>query len=142
MGKEINLKHFTPSELILTHEQACQVLRFFWPDIPPYPLLPSFLNDADCCFAQALLVAAIDSSYEMKQTENIFNSFFMKIPDSFGSIKDMVKDFLKEAAKDWFEHAKGSDLDHPRIYENVRNQMMANFRSVWEDRLDNGTLTY
>ena len=81
----------------------------------------------------------------MKQAENIFNSFFMKIPDSWSSVQDMVKDFAKEATKDWFEHAKDHDLLHPQIYENVRKQMFANFRSIWEERWNpesRGLLTY
>ena len=146
MGAEIKLRLFSPSELKLSNDQACQVLKFFFPNIPFYPpFFPSSLTPADCCFAQALLVEAIDRSYQMKQAENIFNSFFMKIPDSWSSVQDMVKDFAKEATKDWFEHAKDHDLLHPQIYENVRKQMFANFRSIWEERWNpesRGLLTY
>jgi hypothetical protein len=137
-----SLKHFSPSDIKLTNDQAAQVFKFFWSDIPPTPLLPSSLTPGEVGFAQALLVEAIDASYSMGFVQHIYDAFFMKVPEDFDSIRDMVKDFLKECAKDWFEHAQGIDFDHPKIYQSVRVNLSRNFRSVWELALSTGDVTY
>jgi hypothetical protein len=115
-------------------------LKFFFPN--DAPLLPAALTPDDCCFAQALLVEAIDKSYAMGYVEAVYNAFFMKIPDSFSSIQDMVKDFAKEAVEDWFKHATSNDLKDPKIYENVRVSMSLLYRSTWESKDENGKLTW
>jgi hypothetical protein len=111
--------------------QAAKILSFFWPG---QMILPSDLSESDISFAQALLVEAIDSSYNMGYVEHIFKSFFMKIPASFGSVRDMIKDFAKAALKHWFKHATAGDLNDPKIYESVRLTLARNFASVWKMR--------
>jgi len=135
----MSLRHFTESEVKLSQQDAFRVLRFFWlePGVPP-----SQLTIADQGFAQALLVEGIDRSYDMGYVELIFRSFYGKIPTSFASIADMVKSFAKVAAKHWFEHATGKDLESPKIYDNVRNQLAINFKSVWQIRVQTGELIY
>ena len=59
-----------------------------------------------------------------------------------GFAQDMVKEFAKKAAKHWFDHASGKDLEYPQIYECIRVQIRANFRSVWAIRMQGGDLTY
>ena len=78
----------------------------------------------------------------MGYVEAVYNAFFMKIPDSFSSIQDMVKDFAKEAVEDWFKHATSNDLKDPKIYENVRVSMSLLYRSTWESKDENGKLTW
>ena len=134
-----DLRHFSESELKLTQQDAFRVLRFFW--LEP-GLLPQQLTAADRSFAQALLVEAIDRSYEMSYVEALFRNFFGKIPVSFAAVEDMVKSFAKAAAKNWFEHATAKDLDNPQIYESVRSQIAYNFRSVWAIRVETGELIY
>jgi hypothetical protein len=135
----VELKRFNRTELMLTNEQAWRVLRFFWPDTS---ILPGDLTDDDCSFAQALLVEGIDSSYHMGFVNHLFSSFYMKVPTSFSSIRDMVKGFAKVALKHWFRHATGADLKDPKIYESVRATLARNFRSVWKIRQTTGELTY
>jgi hypothetical protein len=133
------LKRFSESEVYLSQEQAWRALKFFWPEIG---IAPGTLTLGDRSFAQALLVEAIDSSYEEGFVEIIFRAFFMKVPQSFNAIKDMVKEFAKKALKHWFKHATGADLRDPKIYENVRATLSRNFRSVWKIREQTGELTY
>jgi hypothetical protein len=54
----------------------------------------------------------------------------------------MIKDFVKKAAKTWFDHASGKDLSQPKIYMSVKSTISVNFRSVWIMRLNTGELTY
>jgi hypothetical protein len=115
------------------------VLRFFWPETG---ILPGSLSDADRAFAQGLLVEAIDASYDMGFVEIIFRSFAYKVAPSFDQLKDLIKDFLKQAAEHWFKHATRQDLQNPAIYESVRSTLARNFRSVWAIRVATGELTY
>jgi hypothetical protein len=133
------LQQFSESELKLTQHDAFVVLRFFW--LEP-GILPQQLTVQDRAFAQALLVEAIDRSYDMGYVEIIFRNFYGKLPESFESIRDMVKSFAKAAAEHWFEHATGKDLENPKIYESVRRVLSANFYSVWQIRVQTGELTY
>ena len=59
-------------------------------------------------------------------------------------MKDIVTDFTKKAAKHWFDHATGKDLEDPKIYNNVRAVIRANFgsHSVWGIRMNGGGLDY
>lgn len=76
------------------------------------------------------------------KSDEIYLDQEQEIATSFGDIKSMVKQFLKQAVKHWFKHATGKDLDDPKIYESVRATVARNFRSVWEIRMATGELTY
>src|SRR5437867_1566513 len=115
-----DLRRFSESEVFLSQEQAWRALKFFWPDIS---IAPGALTVGDRSFAQALLVEAIDSSYQEGFVEIIYRVFFMKVPQSFSAIKDMVKEFAKKALKHWFKHATGADLQDPKIYDNIRKTL-------------------
>ena len=129
------LLRFGATEIKLSQQDAFRILRFFLlePGVPPGQLTPE-----DRAFAQALLVEAIDSSYEMGFVEIVFRTFYMKVPTDFQAIKEMVEDFCKEAAKHWFKHATGKDLQDPKIYNTVRNKIATNFKSVWSTRVQTG----
>jgi hypothetical protein len=135
----VALLRFSSSELLLTQEQAWKILRFFWPDMNTPP---NSLTVNDRSFAQALLIEAIDGSYNMGFVKLIFDYFFMKPPTSFGNIKDMVKIFVKAAMNHWFKHATGANLKDPKIYESVRLTLARNFRTTWKIREESGELIY
>lgn len=133
------LRHFSQDEIIISSDDANLILRFFFGgDVPP----AAELTGEDVEFAQALFLEAIDKSYAMGYVHIIYDVFYMKIPGSFDSVKDMAKEFAKKAAKHWFDHATGMDLDKPEIYAAIRGQLIASFRSVWKIRMDGGGLTY
>jgi hypothetical protein len=135
----VELKRFSGSELLLSQEQAWKVLRFFWPETSTQP---GSLTQSDVGFAQGLLVEAVDGSYNMGFVEQVFQSFYMKVPTSFADIRGIVKEFAKSALKHWFRHATGADLKDPKIYESVRATLARNFRSAWRLRQETGELTY
>jgi hypothetical protein len=133
---DIYLKHFDKSEILISPGKARTILRFFFGNAVP---AENELNDDDVAFAQALLLEAIDKSYAMGYVQAIFDSFYMKIPDD---VSAMVKDFVKAAAKNWFDHATGKDMSNPKIYDSVRAMIRANFRTTWAIRMQGGGLTY
>ncbi len=135
----MGLRRFAADELYLTEQDARMVLRFYFGD---QVVLPSALSLEDIGFGQALLLEGIDASYAMGYVQIVFDSFYMKVPGSFDSVKEMVKGFCKKAAKQWFRHAAGQDLKDPKIYNAVRARVKSNFRSIWEIRMATGELTY
>jgi len=136
---DIYLRHFGRDEITITADDANLILRFFFgSDVPP----AEQLTQEDVAFAQALFLEAIDKSYAMGYVHIIYDCFYMKIPGSFDSVKDLAEDFAKKAAQHWFDHATGKDLRKPEIYAAVRGMISANFRSVWAIRMQGGGLTY
>jgi hypothetical protein len=136
---DLYLRHFTKQEFLVQPQEAQSILKFFFGDN-----LPSVeqLTDEDVGFAQALLLEAIDKSYAMNYVEEIFDSFYGKMPQSYSVIKGMIKRFVEAAAKNWWDHATGKDLTDPKIYVSVRAMISANFRSTWTIRMITGELTY
>jgi hypothetical protein len=133
------LRHFAPTDVKITKEQAGRVLKFYFPD---RPIDPGALSGDDIAFAQALLLQGIDASMEMGFAQIIFDKAYMKPPTDFSIIKDIAKAFAKQAVKNWFRHATGKDLADPQIYEAVRRTLARNFRSTWAIRMETGELTY
>jgi hypothetical protein len=132
----VGLKHFSRDEIKISRDDARRILIFFFGNNVP---AAESLSDEDVSFAQALLLEAVDKSYAMGYVEAIFQSFYMKIPTD---IEKMMKNFVKQAAKNWFDHATGKDLSNPKIYDSVRVMLSSNFRSVWAIRMQTGELTY
>jgi len=133
------LRHFSPDEILISNDDAQLVLKFYFGDQVPNS---DQLTRSDVAFAQALLLEGIDKSYAMGYVHIVYDCFYMKIPGSFDSVKDAVKEFAKKAAKHWFDHASGKDLANPRIYSSVRVMISNNFGSVWAIRMQTGELTY
>ena len=133
------LRRFTPGEVILSGQDAHAVLHFF--SIEP-GISPAAMTIDDRAFAQALLVEAIDASYEMGYAEAIFRSVFGKTPASLASVASILANLAVRAARNWFEHASAADLQNPSIYESVRLVVARNWATVWRIRLATGQLTY
>lgn len=135
----VRLRKFTPGEVFVTGQNAHSILRFF--SIEP-GILPQAMTVADRAFAQALLVEAIDASYEMGYAEAIFRSVFGKTPASLIGIAGILATLTIHSAANWFQHASASDLKDPQIYESVRVVIARNWATVWRIRLATGQLTY
>ena len=134
----LGLRHFSKSEVYVSQDDAKAILHFFFPS----DQVPDALTDDDLGFAQALLLEAVDKSYAMSFVQDVYDVFYGKVPTGFDAIKDMLKDFVKKAARTWWDHATGKDLDDPKIYTAVKAALTSNFRSVWVIRLQTGELTY
>ena len=131
-----HLRRFERDEVVLTQDQAFQVLRFFWPDVS---VNPGALTVEDRGFAQALLIEAIDASYRMGFVE----AWFRSLAKMGSGLKAVIKAFGKAALEHWFKYATRTDImDDPRIYEIVRLTVVRNFRTVWRLRESTGELIY
>lgn len=127
------LKHFSPSELVLDHKEAWEILVFFFGGNAG--IEPGQLTDEDRSFAQALLVEAIDKSSAMSWIEVIFRSSVK--PNA--SVKGIIKALIKKAAKDWWKKATKGDLEDPVIYQSIKNTLTMKWRSEWQIRLQTGS---
>ena len=133
------LRRFTPGEVLLSGLDAHGFLRFF--SIEP-GLKPEALTIADRAFVQALLVEAIDTSYDMGYVAALFNAVGMKPFASMTSVGLALTHFALRAAVHWFTHATSTDLRNPQIYESVRLVVARNWATVWRIRLATDRLTY
>lgn len=100
------------------------------------------LTDADVCFAEALLVELLNSSFAMGFIEAIFRAS-AGIPSG---PKKVIVSFLKGAGKNLLTYKDKDDLskmiEDPKIYKSVKDKLSVNYRSVWGIREATGELTY
>jgi hypothetical protein len=132
------LLHFKPDEILLSDQEVLATLNFFFPSAP---FKREEINHEIRSFAQALLVEAVDRSYEMAFIEILKDVFLYRPVVDFVKLKSMVESFLKKAAKHWFKHFTG-DIRKLKIYEAVRLKIIQNFRSTVEIYRQTGGLTY
>lgn len=136
----VNLRKFTPDEIIFDDEQIITILLFFFPGYDSS--LNSFvMNHSMREFSQGLLLEAVDSSYAMGYVELVAEMVagLIKKPTS-EKMRKVLKDFAKKAAKHWFKHLEQiTDLSKIKIYETVRRQLSDNFKTEFIMRL-NGTI--
>lgn len=122
------LKKFSGDEIVLSNQEAWQVLLFFFGGNAG--ISPAALTDNDRSFAQALLLEAIDASEAMSWIETLYNSAMKLKPD----VKDILKAMAKKFVKDWFKKATKKTLEDPTIYQSIKNSLTRNWRSAWEIR--------
>ena len=133
------LRRFAPDEIKLSQQDAFCILRFF--RFEP-GRAPGSLTVEDRGFAQALLVEAIDRSYDLAFAELMFRSSSGDVPADFASVRPIVRQFARGAASHWFRHATVYDLARPEIYESVRSMIACDFRTAWAARAQRGQLVY
>jgi hypothetical protein len=133
------LRRFTAGEVILTGQDAHNVLRFFFTEPG---ITPEKLTIEDRAFAQALLVDAIDQSYDMGYAATLFNALGMKPIASLTGVAVALANLTARATAHWFKHASADDLKDPQIYENVRLWVKRNWATVWQFRIAGGPLSY
>lgn len=130
------LKKFSGSDIVLSNQEAWQVLVFFFGGNAS--ISPGALTDNDRSFAQALLLEAIDASEDMSWIEALFRSAMKLRPD----VKDILKSMAKQFVKTWFKHATKGDLEDPTIYEAVKSSLTRNWRSAWAIRVQTDSPVY
>jgi len=127
------LRHFTPDEIIISQEETKEIYKFFFKENQNIITAITNKNEFQHLhteFAQALLVEALDRSYDMGFIEILFKSFTDK-KRAINSSKKILKKFGKKAFKHWFEHATEDELwDDPEIYESVRVFIRRNWITV------------
>lgn len=131
----VQLRDFSPSEIMITRDEAWAILKFFWPDTS---LSVGDINAQDKNFAQGLLVEAIDRSYAMGYVNILFNTFYGKVAGSPIDVLKLVKTFAMKAAKHWFKHIGAHGLSKAEIYRTVQMTIAMNFKSMLAVRIATG----
>lgn len=135
----VKLKQFTDRELVINQAEAASILEFFFGGPP---LSPNAVTNDDRKFAQALIVEAINASFQMGFVAALFKST-AKVPSG---PKAVIKKFLSESAKHLWKYRSREDLQEmmkePVIYESVRATLARSFRMAWSVRIQTGSLMY
>jgi hypothetical protein len=132
----MSLRKFAPSELALSNQQAWQVLVYFFGGNASS--VPGDLTDNDRSFAQALLLEAVDKSYQMSWIETLWKS--SASPTS--SVSGILRSLATKAARDWLSHCQPNDLAHAKIYQIVKDRLVGAWRDLWRLRIDTGEPIY
>lgn len=136
MSNSGQLRRFSRSELVLTHQEAWQVLVFFFGGNAG--TTPRWLTDDDRSFAQALLVEAVDASQRMSWIQTLWSS----TAKPGASITGVLAKLALKAGRDWLSSRKPTDFKNAKIYTMVKNELTRRFRSTWQIRLDTDELIY
>jgi hypothetical protein len=125
----LEIPKITEEEIFLDKDEAKAVLHFFWPDhIGRINGTPDSLGLR--IFAQQILILGVDASYSMGYIDATFRSLSGSPPKSIIAI---LKKLAKKNLRHWYKHATGKDLQNPKIYLSVRNEIARTRRSNLEE---------
>lgn len=130
------LKKFSRSEIALTHQEAWQVLVFFFGGNASS--LPGGLTDNDRSFAQALLIEAVDASRRLGWLHQLMSATLR--PNA--SITAVLRRLAVAATRDWLSSGNPADFKDAKIYSMAKNQLTLNWRSAWQIRIITGDPVY
>ena len=125
MSNHYQLRTFTTDELIFNEQETLDILKFFF--IKDHALVDSLtMSDHLRGFAQAILLLAIDLSYNVGYLKSLLQSTAnpTQIPTS------ILKKFAKHSALHWFKHAKANDLQNIRIFIFIKNRIALATRAM------------
>lgn len=125
------LRRFAPDEIMIDADEARVIYRNFFEGIPNIiqAVEAKEFQHLHLEFAQALLVEALDRTYDMGFVHALAASIFDK-KRVISQAQTILFKFGKTAAQHWFRHATADDLwDDPKIYESVRIMLVASFRT-------------
>jgi hypothetical protein len=127
-----------PGRLVISSTQAHSVLGLFF----RVGIAANELTDKDCCFAQALMMEAVDASFKMGFVEAILSGV-TKVPSGPTAV---IKAILKSALKNTLKYADRDKIDKmlakPVLYKSVVATLSRNFKTVWAIREQTGELDY
>ncbi len=129
----MGLRHFSENEIILSQDEAWQILVFFFGGNAGIEAASLDVKDRE--FAQALLYEGIKASNQMAYALTLLNSTV----NPSTTVKSIMKKLAKEA---WTQFKKPRDKDNPKIYNSVKDTITRNWRSVWHIRTQTGELDF
>jgi hypothetical protein len=135
------LKKFNPHDIVINNLEAWDILvYFFGGDVR---IAWGELTYNDISFAQALLVEAIDWSFDLKV--NSGNAMPINKPrvgewrDKIIWLSIMV---LTRTAKNWWSFPKDKILARPELYPGVEVTLYNDWRGAWANRVKTGKAVY
>ncbi|WP_432455874.1 hypothetical protein ACRRS0_10585 [Agarivorans sp. QJM3NY_29] len=120
------LKNFSPSEILITADDARLILKFIFKPSEHSIIDQLPMNHRELNLAQGLLVEAIDASYSIGYVEALFRSTANPSAKAFS----IMRKFAKSSKKHWYKHATSTDLLSIKIYDFVVNELARRFKSL------------
>ncbi len=132
----MGLRHFSESEIILSNQDAWEVLKFFFGGNAG--LSPRDLNLQDREFAQALLFEAIRASDKM----DFVIPFLDPAVKPMSIVGVMINLAIKGSQLGWARWKHSRTAKEPKIYKSVKETIARNWRSIWQIRVQTGDLSW
>ena len=129
-------KFYDTGDVYVSNQEAWEILVWFFGGNAG--LSPSDITYNDRSFAQALLFEAIAASKLIGFVEGLWRATVKPAK----SITSLLKQIAKLTAKALWEHLKPVDLEDPKIYQMVKDQLARNWKSPWQIRIETGEAVY
>lgn len=127
---------YKTGDVFISEQEGWEILVWFFGGNAG--ISPSTITYNDRSFAQALMFEAIAASKKISFIEGLWKKTIM--PPK--SISSLLKQIAKLTAKALWEHLKPADLEDPKIYKMVKDQLTRNWRSAWQIRVETGDPVY
>lgn len=127
---------YSTGDVYISQEEAWYILVWFFGGNAG--LSPSDLTYNDRSFAQALMFEAIAASKKISYIKGLWEKT-VKPPKS---VLKLLKQIAVLTAKALWEYLQPPDLENPKIYKMVKDQLTRNWRSAWEIRVETGGAVY
>ncbi len=127
----ITLRIFNEKELIFDEAETKSILKFFFKHLGQ-PIDAAIITRPLQCFAQGLLVEAIDSTYALGYIEILWRASY----NPGANMQKALAKIGKKAAVQWFKHATQEDLLKAKISSLVRDRLAYSFMSVFHMMLN------
>jgi hypothetical protein len=129
-------KFYESGDIYISNQEAWEILVWFFGGNAG--LSPSDITYNDRSFAQALLFEAIGASKLIGFVEGLWRATVKPAK----SITKLLKQIAKLTAKALWEYLKPADLEDPKIYQMVKDQLARNWKSPWQIRIETGEAVY
>jgi hypothetical protein len=137
-GKELmGLRHFSESDIILSNNDAWQVLVFFFGGNAG--LAPGDLNLQDREFAEALLFEAMEASDRMDFVVPLLDFAVKPQTAIVGFMRTLA---LKAVQFGWKRWKHSRTTENPQIYNSIKVTVAYNWRTIWQIRVQTGELSW
>lgn len=131
------LRRFAPAELTLSPAAAWEALRFFFPaDV--VGIYPEDLSLEDRCFAQALLVAALDETRSLGPPPA--PEATPLVAAGWVRLRPVVARLVARGRAEWFASPVPEGADPARIDEPARASVSIRYRAGWTAHVRGGPL--
>ncbi len=132
----ITIPDIPDANLIYNEDETRRILKFFWPLLSSQFDGLTIGNDVRR-FAQTMLIAAIDGTYAVGYIAGLWDTLTRAITHPNGNIADLARRLARNFIRHWWRHATQQDLEHPRIYDSVRNSIAYNNSGAVQDLISN-----
>jgi hypothetical protein len=127
---------YKTGDVFISNDEAWYILVWFFGGNAGS--MPSTLTYNDKSFAQALIFEAIGASKKIAFIESLWKKT-IKPP---ASILKFLKSIARMAAKELWKYLSPADLEDPKIYQMVKDEITRNWRHAWQIRVETDSPVY